>query len=123
MDSLSNAVLIFLRWGVILSRWGLYEHPKSHFELIKFISIKNPSNNSSNETFFTRLEGISFLIYSKIPPPLALRSSLSFFNSMPPSKMLMIFARFIVEPVNHAVLSQHLYRDYLFCTRPSPRSK
>ena len=70
MDSLSNVVLIFPRWGVILSRWGLYEHPRSHFILLKFISVKNPSNDSSNMTFFVRLEGISSLIYSKIPPPL-----------------------------------------------------
>ena len=42
---------ILLRWGVILSWRWLYEHPRSHFLLLKFVSIKNLPNDSSNATF------------------------------------------------------------------------
>ena len=72
---MSKAVLRFLRWEVIFSLWGLYEHPRSHFLLFKFNSTKNPSNDSFTVIFLRYFDGIFCLMQTKIPPPLTVWSS------------------------------------------------
>ena len=75
MKSLWKVVLRLLRWEVTFSLWGLYEHLRSHFLLLKFSSRKH-SSNSLTVTFFRYLVGISSLKWSKILPSIAVRTSL-----------------------------------------------
>ena len=54
--------------------------PRSHFLLLKFSYTKSNSNELLKVICFMYLNGISSLIYSAIPQPLAVRSSLNGFE-------------------------------------------
>ena len=56
---------------------GVQATVRSHVFFLNLISTKNPSND---ESVFSNYEGISSLIYSRMPPPFALLSNLGLHN-------------------------------------------
>ena len=56
---------------------GVQDTVRSHVFFLNLISTKNPSND---ESVFSNYEGISSLIYSRMPPPFALLSNLGLPN-------------------------------------------